>query len=329
MLCLKGAAGDSALPLRSGGGTMVKILWARPPDEDVSGEPPLASSAHRASSRVPRSGGRAEDGMAFASDVRAEDVRLSGGPMIAAWHGASDDMRKAWLGWISACNIGLQKVSQTPCELDSAWRHGPIHLGSGSRGEMVETNQLGEPMVTMQLGMLPKFQVPRARVKKLSRAIACVTNDQARLGQPLHYKNETLSPAAASALRSHLLLDSSALFALPSPDKEILADEYLLDEAKRLMAQDKKVTWVRCVVCHTEYVEKDNGPQSCPGMPRGTCVHCTREGSCSSCSRAASSSCTCPIIWRRHRAAKGKRGGMGGKGAVKAPPRAAGRGVRR
>ena len=87
------------------------------------------------------------------------------------------------------------------------------------------------------------------------------------MGQPLHYKDEGLSLAAASALRSHLLLDSAALFALPSPDKEILADEYLLDEAKSLMAQDKEVTWLRCPVCRTEYVEKDNGPQSCPGMP--------------------------------------------------------------
>ena len=56
----------------------------------------------------------------------------------------------------------------------------------GSRGELVETNQLGEPMVTMQLGMLPNFKLTRARVKKLSRVIARETDNQARLGQPLH-----------------------------------------------------------------------------------------------------------------------------------------------
>ena len=103
-----------------------------------------------------------------------------------------------------------------------------------------------------------------------------VTRDRTRdrqsgaLGAALTLRDEGLSLAAASALRSHLLLDSAALFALLSPDKEILADERLLDEAKSLMAQDKEVTWLRCPVCRTEYVEKDNGPQSCPGMPGRT-----------------------------------------------------------
>ena len=242
-------------------------------------------------------------------------------------------MRRVWLGWIRACNKGLQWVWLTRCEMDREWRRGPIHLGAGSRGEMVETNQLGEPMVTMQLGMLPNFQVPCARVKKLSRTIACVTDKQTQMGQPLYYKDEQLSPTAAFALCSHLLLDSSALFALASPDKEILADEYLLDEAKKLMAEDKEVTWLRCVVCDTEYVEKDNGPQSCPGISRGTCVDCTRGGSCSSCSHAASSSCTCPIIWRRHRAAKAKEVAWAEFDKIAYTsillPRAAGRGVRR